>query len=81
MKDINIANFDEHLEFNYTMKSFMGDTLVLSLLFKNPLSYHSRVDTKDLIQVTLLKPNIFIVDMEESFKYVIGNLELQSVIP
>ena len=62
MKDNNLQNFDEHLEFNCTVVSFLNKTMKLSLVFENPLSYHSRVGTKDLIQVTFLKPELFVVD-------------------
>ena len=49
MKDNNVQNFDEYLEFKCTFVSFMNKTMKLSLKFKNPLSYNSRVDTEDLL--------------------------------
>ena len=75
-----MENYTEYLEFNCSLTSFINDTFNLKFNFSNPLIFHSEIDVRDLIQITILKPKLFIVKEEIGVNYFISNQSLQDFI-
>ena len=76
MEISKVKNYTEYLEYNCTMASFTNKNLILKFNFRNPLIYHSGIGVEDLVQITILKPELFIVKGKIGEKYFISNQSL-----
>ena len=76
MEISKVENFTEYLEFNCSLMSFIDDTLILKFNFSNPLIFHSGIDVRDLIQIKILKPILFMVNEKIGENYHISNKSL-----
>ena len=77
MEISKVENYTEYLEFNCSLKSFINDTLILKFNFSNPLIFHSGIDVRDFVQITILEPKLFIVNGKIGENYLISNKSLK----